>query len=39
MRNLFIIAALFLTTLVFQSCCATANCPGVAQSDPIGQNS
>tara|TARA_B100001093_G_scaffold426297_1_gene420213 strand:+ start:2284 stop:2406 length:123 start_codon:yes stop_codon:yes gene_type:complete len=33
MKYILIILALFLTSLVFQSCCATANCPGVAYSD------
>ena len=31
MKKFMFIAALFMLTLLVQSCCVTANCPGVAQ--------
>ena len=31
MKKLIFIAGLFMVTLLVQSCCVTANCPGVAQ--------
>ena len=33
MKKLIFVAGLFMLTLLVQSCCATANCPGVAQVD------
>ena len=39
MKKLLYIAALFIATSAIQSCCATANCPGVAQVETPEVNS
>tara|TARA_B100000780_G_C21109765_1_gene448402 strand:+ start:1176 stop:1295 length:120 start_codon:yes stop_codon:yes gene_type:complete len=39
MKKLIYIACLFVATLAIQSCCATANCPGVAQVETPQSNS
>tara|TARA_B100001057_G_scaffold498922_1_gene607659 strand:+ start:113 stop:340 length:228 start_codon:yes stop_codon:yes gene_type:complete len=33
MKKLIFISALFMLLLLVQSCCVTANCPGVAQTE------
>jgi hypothetical protein len=39
MKKLIYIAFLLVTTVAIQSCCATANCPGVAQVETPQNNS
>lgn len=39
MKKLLYIAVLFISTISIQSCCATANCPGVAQVEVPQNNS
>jgi hypothetical protein len=39
MKKVLFIAALFVTAIAVQSCCVTANCPGVAQVEAPQSNS
>lgn len=39
MKKLMFIAGLFMLTTLVQSCCVTANCPGVAQVETSQSNS
>tara|TARA_B100000780_G_C21027383_1_gene411885 strand:+ start:497 stop:616 length:120 start_codon:yes stop_codon:yes gene_type:complete len=39
MKKLLFIAVIFIATIAIQSCCATANCPGVAKVEVPQSNS
>jgi hypothetical protein len=39
MKKVVFIAALFIVAIAAQSCCVTANCPGVAQVETPQSNS